>query len=77
MANQPLSPSGLKLELEERINETVVHCQGKITAENQREITAYLQNLDRSMRAFLTLSEKMRKGSANNSAAPPAGGPPK
>ncbi len=42
MATQPLSPLGLKLQLEEQPNETIVHCNGKITAENsevfQREI---------------------------------------
>src|SRR6476620_1512374 len=42
MATQPLSPGGLKLQLEERPNETIIHCKGKITAENlevfQREI---------------------------------------
>lgn len=42
MATQPLSPSGLKLQLEEKPNETIIHCKGKITAENlevfQREI---------------------------------------
>jgi len=42
MATQPLSPPGLKLQLEEKPNEIVVHCKGRITAENsevfQREI---------------------------------------
>ena len=42
MATQPLSPLGLKLQLEQKPNETIVHCEGKITAENsevfQREI---------------------------------------
>jgi anti-anti-sigma factor len=42
VAIQPLTPRGLKLELEEKANETIVHCNGKITAENsemfQREI---------------------------------------
>src|SRR6266852_794929 len=42
MATQPLSPGGLKLQLEEKPNETIIHCKGKITAENlevfQREI---------------------------------------
>jgi hypothetical protein len=31
MATQPLSPRGLKLQLEEKANETIVHCNGKIT----------------------------------------------
>jgi anti-anti-sigma factor len=34
MTTQPLSPFGLKLQLEEKHNETIVHCKGKITAEN-------------------------------------------
>ena len=42
MATQPLSSFGLKLQLEATSNETIVHCKGKITAENsevfQREI---------------------------------------
>lgn len=42
MTTEPLSPSELKLELEEKVNETVVHCDGRIIAENsevfQREI---------------------------------------
>src|SRR5580704_438854 len=42
MATQPLSPLGLQLQLEEKPNETIIHCKGKITAENlevfQREI---------------------------------------
>ena len=42
MTTQPLSPLGLKLQLEQKLNETIVHCEGKITAENsvafQREI---------------------------------------
>jgi len=33
MATQPLSSGGLKLQLEERPNETIIHCKGKITAE--------------------------------------------
>ena len=42
MATQPLSPGGLKLQLEEKPNETIIHCKGKISAENlevfQREV---------------------------------------
>jgi hypothetical protein len=34
MATQPLSPRGLKLQFEEKADETIVHCKGKITAEN-------------------------------------------
>ena len=36
MATQPLSPFGLKLQLEATSNETIVHCKGKITAEHWR-----------------------------------------
>src|SRR5215472_4043625 len=42
MTTRPLSLHGLKLRLEERANETIVHCEGRISAENsgtfQREI---------------------------------------
>src|SRR4029077_15685649 len=42
MATQPLSSGGLQLQLEEKPNETIIHCKGRITAENlevfQREI---------------------------------------
>src|SRR6201984_2259398 len=42
MATQPLSPGGLKLQLEEKPNETIIHFKGRITAENlevfQREV---------------------------------------
>jgi anti-anti-sigma factor len=42
MASQPLISRGLKLQLEEKANETIVHCAGKINAENsdafQKEI---------------------------------------
>ena len=42
MASQPLGSLGLKLQLEQKPNDTIVHCKGKITAENsemfQREI---------------------------------------
>src|ERR1700756_954531 len=42
MATEARGPLELKLELEEKSNETIVHCKGRITAENsegfQREI---------------------------------------
>jgi anti-anti-sigma factor len=42
MATQPLSPHALKVQLEEKPDEIIVHCAGRITAENsqtfQREI---------------------------------------
>jgi len=34
MTTQPLGPIGLRLQLEQGPNETTVHCEGKITAEN-------------------------------------------
>jgi len=34
MPTQPLSPLGLQLQLEEKPNESIIHCKGKITAEN-------------------------------------------
>ena len=43
MATEALSPAGLKLQLEQTANETIVRCTGKITVENsemfQREIS--------------------------------------
>ena len=42
MSTQPLSPGGLKLQSEEKPNESIIHCKGKIIAENlemfEREI---------------------------------------
>jgi anti-anti-sigma factor len=42
MATQPLTPRGLTLQLEEKANQTIVHCTGRISSENsevfQREI---------------------------------------
>src|ERR1700745_3888105 len=42
MSTQPLGLGGLKLQLEEKPNETIIHCKGKISAENlevfEREI---------------------------------------
>jgi hypothetical protein len=34
MATQPLTPRGLKWQLDKNANETVVHCNGRITAKN-------------------------------------------
>ena len=46
MATRPLTSRGLKLQPEERANETIIHCNGKITAESsdlfQREIRAVI-----------------------------------
>ena len=42
MSTQPLSPGGLKLQSEAKPNESIIHCKGKIIAENldvfEREI---------------------------------------
>ena len=34
MATQPLTPRGLQLQMEQKTEETIVHCKGMITAEN-------------------------------------------
>jgi len=45
MASQPLSPFGLKLQLEATSNETIVHCKGKITAENSEVFQRQIRDL--------------------------------
>src|SRR5262245_17766252 len=46
MAIQPHSPFGLKLQLEEKLpHETIVHCKGKITAENSEVFQRQIRNL--------------------------------
>jgi len=45
MATQPLSPFGLKLQLEATSNETIVHCKGKITAENSEVFQRQIRDL--------------------------------
>ena len=45
MATQPLSPFRLKLQLEGTPNETVVHCEGKITAENSEAFQRQIRDL--------------------------------
>src|SRR5262252_10381721 len=42
---QPLSPFGLKLQLETTSNETIVHCEGKITAENSEVFQRQIRDL--------------------------------
>jgi anti-anti-sigma factor len=48
MAGQPLTPRGLKLQWETKASQTIVHCAGKITAENsevfQREIRDLIES---------------------------------
>jgi anti-anti-sigma factor len=45
MATQPLTPPGLTLQLEEKPNETVVHCTGRINAENSEVFQRKIRNL--------------------------------
>jgi len=42
---QPLSPFGLKLQLEATSNETIVHCEGRITAENSEVFQKQIRDL--------------------------------
>jgi len=45
MATQPLSPHGLKFELEEQANEIILHCTGRITAENSEAFQKKIRDL--------------------------------
>jgi anti-anti-sigma factor len=45
MATQPLSSGGLKLQLEATSNETIVHCDGKIAAENSEVFQRQIRDL--------------------------------
>src|SRR5215469_14518784 len=45
MASQPLGSLGLKLQLEQKPDETIVHCNGKITAENSEVFKKEIRNL--------------------------------
>ena len=45
MATQPLSAFGLNLQLEATSNETIVHCKGKITAENSEVFQRQIRDL--------------------------------
>ena len=45
MATQPFSARGLKVELEEKPTETIIHCIGKITAENSDAFQAEIRDL--------------------------------
>jgi len=45
MAPQPFSPVGLQLQLEATSNETIVHCKGKITAENSELFQRQIRDL--------------------------------
>ena len=54
MAIQPLSSSGLKLQLETTSNETIVHCNGKITAENSDTFQRQIRDLIPESHAQIT-----------------------
>jgi len=55
MATQPLSPFGLKLQLEEKPpHETIVHCKGKITAENSELFQRQIRDLIPESRPQIT-----------------------
>jgi anti-anti-sigma factor len=45
MATQPLRPHELRLQLEEKANETIVHCTGRINAENSEVFQKEIRNL--------------------------------
>ena len=45
MVTQPLSAFGLNLPLEVTSNETIVHCKGKITAENSEVFQKQIRDL--------------------------------
>jgi anti-anti-sigma factor len=51
VTTQPLNPFGLKLQLEATSNETIVHCQGKITAENAELFQRQIRDLIPESRA--------------------------
>ena len=45
MATQPLNSFGLDLQLEATSKENIVHCKGKITAENSEVFQRLIRNL--------------------------------
>jgi len=45
MATQPLSPHGLKFELEEQANQIILHCTGRITAETSEAFQKEIRDL--------------------------------
>ena len=45
MAAQPITPRGPTLQLEEKTNETIVHCTGRINAENSEVFQREIRNL--------------------------------
>ncbi len=45
MATKPFAAPGLRLELEEKPDETIVHCTGKINAENSESFQKQIRDL--------------------------------
>ena len=45
MATKPFAARGLKLDLEEKAHETIVHCTGKINAENSEAFQKEIRDL--------------------------------
>jgi hypothetical protein len=45
MATKPIAVPGLSLSLEEKNDETIVHCTGKINAENSEMFQREIRNL--------------------------------
>lgn len=45
MATKPIVTRGLKLELEEKADETIIHCTGKINAENAEAFQTEIRGL--------------------------------
>jgi anti-sigma B factor antagonist len=45
MADQTFAARGLYLELQENMNETIIHCAGKINAENAEEFQNQIRDL--------------------------------
>ena len=60
MGSQPHSPFGLKLQLETTSNETIVHCTGKITAENSELFQRQIRDLIPESRAQVAAITRRR-----------------
>lgn len=45
MATKPFAALGLKLELEEKPDETIIHCTGKLNAENSEAFQKQIRDL--------------------------------
>jgi anti-anti-sigma factor len=45
MATQPLTPRGLTLQFEEQNKQTIVHCTGRINAENSEMFQTEIRNV--------------------------------